>query len=259
MSLIHNLFSIPGLKAGLLMWACAAGLGTTRAAQSVIHINADMDAELIATNCYVIRSYAQVPPWGRISGNELLYINGNQALLVNTPWNDKQTEELLDWSKAILKVPVVKAILTHTHDDCMGGISALTNRHIQTISLDLTARKARQEGKPVPETVFSDSIKVHLGDREAEVYYPGAGHTVDNITVWFPAEKILFGGCLVKSAQAQELGNVADADLHAWPVSLRRLRGRYPQAVLIVPGHGDVDGFNAIDRSLELLTKTGAK
>lgn len=254
-----KLFSLAALQGCLLVGLCLASRGLVQAAQPPMRLNADMEAEPLATNCYVIRSYAQVPTWGRVAGNELLYVVGHQALLVNTPWNDQQTQQLLDWCQGVLGAEVVKVIVTHTHADCMGGIAVLTNRHIQTIALDRTAQKARQEGKPAPDTLFSQSLRVTLGGKEIEAFYPGAGHTVDNITVWLPEEKILFGGCCVRSAQAKDLGNVADADLRAWPNSLRRLKARYPHAVLVVPGHGNVSGLEAIDHSLELLAKAPTK
>ena len=238
---------------------CQAWVAPALAGQPIVHINADMEAEPVATNCLVIRSFHHVPSYGRIPGNELLYIAGREGLLVNTPWDCRQTEQLVDWAASALKVTVVKAILTHTHDDCMGGIAALTNRHIQTIALDLTAQKARRERKPVPETLFSEEMQVTVGNRQVEAFYPGAGHATDNIVVWLASEKILFGGCLVKSAESRDLGNIADADLHAWPGSLRRLRARYPAAELVIPGHGNAAGPNCIAHTLELLQQAGMK
>src|SRR6185295_3616589 len=77
----------------------------------------------------------------------------------------------------------------------------------------------------------------HVGT--AEVFYPGPAHTRDNIVVWLPDSRVLFGGCAVRAATSG-LGNVADADLTAYPASIRRVLERYPAAEVVVPGHGDV-------------------
>ena len=45
-----------------------------------------------------------------------------------------------------------------------------------------------------------------------EVFFPGAGHTRDNLVVWLPEHRVLFGGCMVKSARGRTPGNLADAE-----------------------------------------------
>jgi len=45
------------------------------------------------------------------------------------------------------------------------------------------------------------------------IYYPGGGHTADNIVLWFPSKKILFGGCMLKDSNSKSLGNLSDAKL----------------------------------------------
>jgi glyoxylase-like metal-dependent hydrolase (beta-lactamase superfamily II) len=73
------------------------------------------------------------------------------------------------------------------------------------------------------------------------VFYPGAGHTIDNVVAWVPSDGVLFAGCLVKSITAPDLGNVADADLGAYPATIRRLADTYrPRHV--IPGHGTIAG-----------------
>jgi metallo-beta-lactamase class B len=72
--------------------------------------------------------------------------------------------------------------------------------------------------------------------------FPGAGHTVDNIVVYEPRTRTLFGGCLIKSSTAVDLGNVADAKVPVWVPSVRSVQARYPQSVNCVPGHGTIAG-----------------
>jgi metallo-beta-lactamase class B len=58
---------------------------------------------------------------------------------------------------------------------------------------------------------------------------------------YIPATKVLFGGCILKEVDATK-GNLADADTTAWSGSIGRIRQRYPQARVLVPGHGDYGG-----------------
>jgi len=89
-----------------------------------------------------------------------------------------------------------------------------------------------------------------------EVFFPGAGHTQDNLVVWVPQHRTLFGGCIVKNAHDRTLGNTADADLREWPASLRRLQTRYGQASLVVPGHGEPGGPELLQHTLDLFGDT---
>jgi glyoxylase-like metal-dependent hydrolase (beta-lactamase superfamily II) len=88
-------------------------------------------------------------------------------------------------------------------------------------------------------------------------FYPGEGHTRDNIVVWFPARRVLFGGCVVKSIEAGGLGNVNDANLESWPATIGKVMARYPNAKYVIPGHQRWSGRDALRHTLALLAKAG--
>jgi metallo-beta-lactamase class B len=88
-----------------------------------------------------------------------------------------------------------------------------------------------------------------------ELAYFGAGHTIDNITAWIPEKKILFAGCMVKSRNAQNLGNTKEADLDQWPKILKKVREAYSEAKIVIPGHGLYGGTDLIDHTIELLRR----
>ena len=81
----------------------------------------------------------------------------------------------------------------------------------------------------------------------------GAAHTVDNIVVWIPDEKILFGGCMIKELKANNLGNIVDADIDAWPKTLKTVRSEFSMAKIVIPGHGLYGGIELIDHTIDLL------
>ena len=92
-----------------------------------------------------------------------------------------------------------------------------------------------------------------LDGRGFELFYPGAGHTRDNLVVWIPEAKLLFGGCLIKEEGARHIGNVTDADLQGWPGAIKNLQRRYPGVELVIPGHGRPGGPQALENTLALL------
>ena len=111
---------------------------------------------------------------------------------------------------------------------------------------------AEKDGKPLPQTTFADSLTVTLGNTPIVLAYHGGGHTVDNIVAWLPEQHILFGGCLVKAAGAKNLGNTKEADLAAWPETLQRVLDAFPEAEIVVPGHGPYGGKELIFHTIDL-------
>ena len=189
-----------------------------------------------------------------IPANGMLVRTTRGVVLVDTGWSADQTERLLAWSRRALGGPVREAIVTHSHNDRTGGLAALARHRVPVVALDLTADKLRQSGTAeVPARVFTAAESVRADPLGFEAFYPGAGHAPDNIVVWFPAERILFGGCLVKAEAAPDLGNVADADLSHWAAAVDAVRARYPEAVIVVPGHGPVGTLEALVHTLDLL------
>jgi hypothetical protein len=128
-------------------------------------------------------------------------------------------------------------------------VGFLQDQKIESYANQMTIDFARSKNLPVPGHGFKDSIELHLGNKPIKCYYLGAAHSLDNIVVWIPSEKLLFPGCMVKSLNAKDLGNTADGDLTAYPKTIDALIRKFPMARIVVPGHGQYGG-------LELLTHT---
>ena len=71
----------------------------------------------------------------------------------------------------------------------------------------LNLKNKAQSSNEIPNNSFE------LVKDTIEIFYPGSGHTEDNIVVWLPKHRILFGGCFVKSLQSKNLGNTEDASI----------------------------------------------
>jgi glyoxylase-like metal-dependent hydrolase (beta-lactamase superfamily II) len=194
-----------------------------------------------------------------IAANGMIARTPGGLLLVDAAWTDDQAERLVAWAEKTLHASFAKAIVTHSHADRAGGIGALSRHKVPVLALDLTATRIRDAGGSfVPSALLTAIPGTHAEGLGYEAFFPGAGHAPDNIVVWFPAGRILFGGCFVKAENAEDLGNVADADLASWPKAAAAVRDRYPDAATVVPGHGPVGGRVALDRTLDLLGRRPA-
>jgi metallo-beta-lactamase class B len=238
------------LMLGLSMLAVAA---TAPAADPAEDVRLGNDLEVRALRpgfwLHVSRDGQGIP------ANGMIVRTPRGLLLVDTGWTEGQTERLVAWGERAVGAFFVQAIVTHSHGDRTGGIPALTRRGIPVGALDLTIDKLRGTLERLPRPLLTAAAPAHADPLGFEAFYPGAGHAADNIVVWFPGPKILFGGCLVKSEAATDLGNTADADLASWPRAVKAVLDRYPTAALVVPGHGAVGTTAAPTHTIALLSR----
>ncbi len=204
--------------------------------------DATVDIMPLLPGVWLHRSYHKFENGLRYGSNGLIVDQGDGLLLIDTAWGPEKTRTLLANITATTGKPVTAAVVTHAHDDRLGGADILKAEGIKVYAHPETIRLAPLEGNPVPDVALSLSLApgstVRLGS--VEVVFAGAGHAPDNIVVWLPDQKILFGGCLIRALADTKIGYVGDADIPAWPKTAALLEARYADARLVVPGHGRV-------------------
>ena len=206
-----------------------------------------VEIETITPTLYVHRSTSA----DKIPSNGLIAVAAGGLLLVDTAWTEAQTEAVLAWGDGYFRRPWIGAVITHDHADRAGGLAALERRHIPVSALDLTVAKLAARGVRGVTPLFAARDGAVKDARGFEAFYPGPGHASDNIVLHFPG--LTYGGCLVKSLAATDLGFTGDADLAAWPAAIRSVSARYSDTT-IVPGHGPVDrSGEAFAHTLQLL------
>lgn len=215
------------------------------------------DLELIKLNngIYIHVSYANILQYGRVSANGLLIIDEKEAVILDTPWNNELTYQLFDWVKKNYNIDIKYVIINHFHDDNMGGLEAAHKKGAISYSFDATKEILKKMNKVLPVKTFNKELKLKLQNISLIAEYPGNGHTVDNIVIWIPEYKILFGGCLIKSLSSTNLGNLEDADVKEWPKTVEKVLNKYRQAEIVVPGHGEYGGIELLKHTLELAKK----
>ena len=204
----------------------------------------------LSDNVYQHISYKNVHGFGLVGASGLVVIEGNNAHLIDTPWTKEGTKSLLVWIES-KGLTVKSGIATHFHQDAAGGISFLNDLSINTYATTLTNKflKAKELDQTSNEIQTDNFV---LADGLIEMYYPGPGHTQDNIVIWLPKEKLLFGGCLVKNLKTKGLGYTGDASIEDWPLSIQKLINKYPTVQVVVPGHGKVGGISLLEHTKKL-------
>jgi|GEM_PF-391046 len=206
----------------------------------------------LAEGVWLHTSRKDVAGYGRIPSHGLVVEGAEGLLLVDSAWGDGPTRELLGLIRARLGRTPAAVIVTHAHDDRVGGLAALREAGVAVyVTAETAALIAAHDGGVIAGALAVPVDRRALAGEAVEVFAPGAAHTLDNVVVWLPARGVLFGGCMIRPAGARALGNLADADLATWPASALRVAERYGAARVVVPTHGDPG-------DAALLTETAA-
>ncbi|MEL7490581.1 MAG: subclass B1 metallo-beta-lactamase [Pseudomonadota bacterium] len=229
--------------------------------------------EKLNASVWLHKSYEIVEPWGPVLSHGIIVKTADdQLVLIDTAWNDPDTNRLLDLISTEFGAPPGAAIVTHAHNDKMGGVAALHAANVPTFAHAHSNADAPGRGLTPAKYDLSDS-KAKSGksalllthkkfapkDGSIELFYPGPGHSRDNIVVYHPATKTLFAGCLVRPGGAKSLGNTADGDIDAWADTVRRVGERFPDAQTIIPSHGAPGGRELLTHTIALAEAEAKK
>jgi metallo-beta-lactamase class B len=215
----------------------------------------EIELRQVSPKTWVHTSYEMISGY-KTDANGMVIDFKSGVVLVDVCWNDVQAATLLEMIKERFNKPILLAIVTHSHVDRIGGIRTLLKNGIKVVSTPLTAQLAKKAGYPEPSPELDQNdTQLEIGDAKVEVFFPGPGHTVDNIAVWVPDDQVLFGGCLVKSKQSTNLGNIADADVSNWANSIRNLIKKFPNTKVVVPGHGQCGSTELLQHTIDLCPR----
>ncbi|NUY80925.1 BlaB/IND/MUS family subclass B1 metallo-beta-lactamase [Flavobacterium sp. MAH-1] len=214
--------------------------------------NKPLEIYQLTKNTYVYTTYKNLDG-NPFPSNGLYVVTDSGVALIDTPWDETQFQPLLDSIEKKHKQKVVLCISTHSHADRTAGLEYFRKKGIKTYSSVATKKLCIKNNEKQAEFTFSRDTIFKVGGRLIQTFYPGEGHTPDNIMIWMPESKVLYGGCFVKSIENSSLGNIADANLTEWPKSIRKAQKRFPDALTVIPGHFKWSGREALQHTIQLL------
>ncbi len=218
-----------------------------------IFIDNDLQLVHLRDSVFIHISWYNSEKYGRFASNGMIVAKQGKALLVDTPMDNEQTKRLYNFLKNRMNIEVAMFIPGHFHEDCMGGISFLHSKEVRSIANSLTVQKCRELGLEMPQDSFESNKVIDFNGERVECSYDGGGHSFDNITVWLPDQKILFGGCMVKNENSKGLGNLSDAIVDEWDGTVRKLLNKYGNAEYVIPGHGAYGGVGLLNHTIDLV------
>ncbi|MBI3233385.1 MAG: subclass B1 metallo-beta-lactamase [Bacteroidetes bacterium] len=174
-------------------------------------------------------------------------------MLFDTPWDTAQFQPLLDSIMMRHQKNVIMCLATHSHEDRTGGLDYYKHQNIKTYTTKYTDQICQQTNQKRAENLIVNDTTFTIGQYTFQTYFAGAGHTPDNIVIWVDKEKILYGGCLIKSTEAIDLGNLNDAKPDEWFFTLERIKTKFGKPTYIIPGHQSWSSNKSIEHTQKLI------
>jgi metallo-beta-lactamase class B len=198
--------------------------------------------------------------WGLADGqpypsNGLYMVTSKGVVLMDSPWDTTQFQPLLDsiWQRH--HQTAVLCIATHWHSDKTAGLDYYRSKGIKTYSSRRTDSFSLANSKPRAAFLFDKDTTFTVGGYAIQTYYPGEAHTRDNIVVWFGKDRVLYGGCLVKSTEASDLGFTGDGNLSTYAETIRRVQAKFPNPAYVIPGHLAWQDPRSLQHTLDMAQK----
>ena len=215
------------------------------------YVSKTLKIERISEKVFMHISYLDTNDFSKYPCNGMIYINGNEAIIFDTPSNNKASTELINW---IGNKDIKAVVITHFHIDCLGGLQEFQSKGINSFASNKTIELAKKNNNVLPENSFNKQMEFDIGNEAVYAKFIGPGHTTDNIIGYIPSEKTLFGGCLIKHLNARK-GNLADANIHKWAKTVQKIKSEFSEIEIIIPGHGKSGGIELLDYTIDLFKK----
>lgn len=208
----------------------------------------------LTTNFYIHTTYNNYEG-NAIPAHGMYLVTKSGVIMFDTPWDTTQFQPLLDSINFKHQQKVTTVFATHWHSDRTEGLEYYKQKGIKTYTTTLTDELSKANNKKRAEFLMSKDTVFSFDDYSFEVYYPGEGHTKDNIVIWFEKEKILYGGCLIKGATATDLGYLGDANTTTYATTLKNVQQKCTNPKHIIVSHHNWTNINSLKNSIKLAKK----
>lgn len=194
-----------------------------------------------------------------VPANGMYLVTSQGVVLFDTPWDTTQFQPLLDSIRHKHNQKVILCFATHWHSDKTAGLEYYRQQGIKTYTTVLTDALSKKNDKKRAEFLMTKDTVFQAGQYSFEIFYPGPGHTEDNIVAWFPKEKILYGGCLIKGADDETLGFLGDANIAAYETTLKKVKKKCKNPAHIIIAHSDWKSLESLPHSIQLAKELKKK
>ena len=202
-----------------------------------------------------------------LTTNSVVYVGASHVTVVGATWTPATAKLLVARIREITPLPITEAIIVSPDPEWAGGSAYWKSIGARTFAAEITCSLLRRDWARTVEALRSSHRPDYpdlplvaptdcrrgdfqLQDGRVQAMFLGPSHTPGDVFVYFPDEKILDAGSILK----EQLGNMAAADAQEYPRTLARLKARHLDIDIVVSGHySPVHGPELIDHYLRLV------
>ncbi|MBA4057502.1 MAG: subclass B1 metallo-beta-lactamase, partial [Marivirga sp.] len=162
--------------------------GTLTFEDSIVFQSENLTIRRISNHIYQHISFLNTESFGRVPCNGMLVVNGNEAIVFDTPADNESSQELIDHVTKQLNCNINAIVATHFHADCVAGLEKFHEHNIASYANGKTIELLKTKGSKfgIPKNGFDDKLVLNVGDKKVYSEYFGEGHTKDNVVGYFP-------------------------------------------------------------------------
>lgn len=189
------------------------------------------------------------------SCNSVFLVGTKAILVVDTGFDAPAGEKLLSVIRSVSPLPVRYIVNTHYHRDHQAA-NGIVGPDAEVASTFFTRQQTiEMQARNLPGVRFrpatiaiAQQADIYLDDQKVHLEFPGPAHTMGDLVVYFPAQKVVATGDLFlnHSSPAMDRGSVLN-----WIHALEQMLNTTAQT--FVPGHFEVGSRADLQRFHDYL------
>lgn len=189
------------------------------------------------------------------SCNSVFLVGKTAILVVDTGFDDQSGEKLLAAIRSVSPLPVRYIINTHYHRDhqAADGLVGPSSEVVASVFTRQQTIEMMKHDMPgvhfrLATIAITAATDVYLEDQQVHVDYPGPAHTMGDLVVYFPTQRVVATGDLFlnHSSPAMDRGSVLN-----WIRALETMLNSTAQT--FVPGHFEIGSRADLERFHDYL------
>ena len=198
--------------------------------------------------------------------NSLIYIGTSSITVIGATWTPATAQLLHAEIKKVSSLPIGEVIDTSPDLEWVGGNDYWKSVGAKVVAANVTCELIPKKWVPPlpPSKNFPDypdlppslpaeckPAPFSLQGGRVQVLFLGPSHTDGDVFVYFPEQKVLDAGSILK----EQVGNLASANLDEYPKTLEKLKELHLDIRTVIAGHwSPVHGPELIDQYLGFLS-----
>ncbi|PBJ04604.1 MBL fold metallo-hydrolase [Flavobacterium sp. ACN6] len=218
----------------------------------ILYQSDNMIIRKVSTNIYEHTSFLQTHDAGKVSCNGMIVVSEGEAVIFDTPASDQSSVELLDYLTDHMNWMIKAIVATDWHSDALGGLAVFHRYGVNSYASTQTIKLASDNKLVVPMQGFKDNLVLNVGKKKVFIEYLIKGQSSGSIVVYFPEDKVIFGGCLIKALGTKK-ESMDYINKKAWLEAISAIRKKYPDLKKVIPGHGKLGGPELLDYTMDMV------